>query len=315
MRYPQLVQGVSRVASISFLVVLGYLEVVLCVAALCVLIARKQWKDYASVGWFLIVRIVSDVILSGLHSYAAGHPLQKQALYYPYFYIYWTTFAVEAVLALIIVYSIFRLAMAPLKGLQTLGMLVFKWAASISVAVSLGNAFNPHMTGITYLMTAVSQLQRTQSILTLCLLLFVCFAIRPMGLSYTSRIFGVSLSIGFMATNDLVQSAWLAFNPHMKSAYNTINGVVICVVLATWTAYFAIPEPKRRIIVLPTTSPFLRWNQISQALGDSPGFVAVGGVPPELFAPAELEVMRRASRKMVTQFPQAEERMSMSRAI
>jgi len=29
----------------------------------------------------------------------------------------------------------------------------------------------------------------------------------------------------------------------------------------------------------------------------------VGGVPPELFAPAELEVMRRASLKMVTQFP------------
>jgi hypothetical protein len=35
------------------------------------------------------------------------------------------------------------------------------------------------------------------------------------------------------------------------------------------------------------------------ALGDEPGFVAVGGIPPELFAPAELEVMRRASSKML----------------
>jgi hypothetical protein len=34
------------------------------------------------------------------------------------------------------------------------------------------------------------------------------------------------------------------------------------------------------------------------ALGDDPGYVAVGGIPPELFAPAELEVMRRASAKM-----------------
>jgi hypothetical protein len=92
--------------------------------------------------------------------------------------------------------------------------------------------------------------------------------------------------------------------------------VVICVILVTWTAYFALPEPKRRIIVLPTTSPFLRWNQISQALGDSPGFVAVGGVPPELFAPAELEVMRRASVKMVTPFPsQSETRATFSRAV
>jgi hypothetical protein len=72
--------------------------------------------------------------------------------------------------------------------------------------------------------------------------------------------------------------------------------------LLTWSAYFAFPEPKRRIIVLPTTSPFLRWNQISMALGDEPGYVAVGGIPPDLFAPAELEVMRRASAKMPTGF-------------
>ena len=34
------------------------------------------------------------------------------------------------------------------------------------------------------------------------------------------------------------------------------------------------------------------------ALGDEPGYVAVGAVSPEVFAPAELEVMRRASAKM-----------------
>jgi hypothetical protein len=267
------------------------------------------------VGCFLAVRAGSDIFLTCLNK-AAFHSLDFKTAYRIYFYVYWISFAIEAVLALLIVYGVFKLAMAPLKGLQTLGMLVFKWAAGISLAVALGNAFTRNMTGTTYFMAAISQLQRTQSILTLCLLLFVCFAIRPMGLSYSSRIFGVSLGLGFMATNDLVQSAWLAFNPDMRTAYNAINGVVICVILATWTAYFALPEPKRRIIVLPTTSPFLRWNQISQALGDSPGFVAVGGVPPELFAPAELEVMRRASLKMVTPFPpHAEARATFSRAV
>jgi hypothetical protein len=307
------------VTSISLLGALGYLETILCVVALCVLVARKQWSDYAALGSFLAVRSAANGVLTYLH-YAWGHSglpsLSRDAVYNLYFYVYWVTFAIESVLALIIVYSVFRLAMAPLKGLQTLGMLVFKWAAGISVAVALGSAFSPATTGVKYLVAAISQLQRTQSILTLCLLLFVCFAVRPMGLSYSSRIFGVSLGLGIMSTNDLVHSAWLAFSPNMHTAFNYINGVVICTILATWTTYFALPEPKRRIIVLPTTSPFLRWNQISQALGDSPGFVAVGGVPPELFAPAELEVMRRASLKMVTPFPQASEaRMSTSRAI
>ena len=285
------------------------------------LIVRKQWKDYSALGWFLAVRIISDCALIYFKKAAAAHSISAGIAYKIYFYVYWPGFAAESVIALVVVYSIFKLAMAPLKGLQALGMLVFKWAAGISVAVALGSAFTPGLGGADLLANAIAQLQRTQSILTLCLLLFVCFAIRPMGLSYTSRIFGVSLGLGVMATNDLVQSAWLTFHPRLGTTYDVINGVVICAILATWTTYFALPEPKRRIIVLPTTSPFLRWNQISQALGDNPGFVAIGGVPPELFAPAELEVMRRASLKMtspVAQFPVSslsEDRLIASRAI
>ena len=301
--------------SSSFIGVLGYLEIFLCVAALAILIGKKQWRDYWGLGALLVVRAASNSLLMAVEQFS-GRGIERHIAYHIYFYVYWIGFAIESILALLIVYGVFKLAMAPLKGLQTLGMLVFKWAAGISVAVALGSAFSPGLKGTGLLVNAISQLQRTQSILTLCLLLFVTFAIRPMGLSYSSRIFVVSLGLGIMSTNDLVQSAWLVFNPTMASTYDVVNGVVICVILVTWTAYFALPEPKRRIIVLPTTSPFLRWNQISQALGDSPGFVAVGGVPPELFAPAELEVMRRASVKMVTPFPsQSETRATFSRAV
>jgi hypothetical protein len=302
MSYPQLVQGDLRVTSSSLMSLLGYTEIAVCIVALCAITVRRQWTDYWSLGSFLAFRAASSVVLAGISHF--GKPLGVHVAYELYFYFYWISFAVESVLALIVVYSVFRLAMAPLKGLQTLGMLVFRWAASISVVVALGSAFVPNMTGTKYLVAAISQLQRTQSILTLCLLLFVCFAIRPMGLSYSSRIFGVSLGLGAMATNDLVQSAWLTLKPGMYATSGIFNGFVICTTLLMWSAYFALPEPKRRMIVLPTTSPFLRWNQISQALGDSPGFVAVGGVPPELFAPAEVEIMRRASLKMVP-FPKS----------
>jgi hypothetical protein len=288
---------------------LGYLELVLCDAALCAIVLRKQWKYYWALCVWLLLRAVSDSLFAVIFYVAHASGLTKHQAYSIYFYSYWPSCAAESIMALIVVYSVFRLAMAPLKGLQTLGTLVFKWAAGISVAVALGSALTPDVkTGTAYLMSAISQLQRTEGILTLCLLLFVCFAIRPMGLSYSSRIFGVALGFGILSTNDLVQSAWLVIvNPIMYNTYNLINGVVICTVLATWFAYFAIPEPKRRLIVLPTTSPFLRWNQISQALGDDPGFVAVGGVPPDLFAPAELEVMRRASLKMVPALPMPSE--------
>jgi hypothetical protein len=261
------------------------------------LVRSKAVRQFSFLFALLCVRLGCSLICLPL-LYFCARGIEKHLAYQVYFYVYWASYAVEAILSLLVIYSIFKLAMAPLKGLQTLGMLVFRWVAAISVAVAIGVAVTPHLSGITFMVAMVTQLQQTSSILTLCLLLFVCFAIRPMGLSYNSRIFGVSLGLGVLATVSLVDSAWLAHSPSMYSTISLINAGAVVLTLLMWSAYFAFPEPKRRIITLPTTSPFLRWNQISLALGDDPGHVAIGGIPPELFAPAELEVMRRASAKM-----------------
>ena len=278
--------------------VLDFCEPVLCLIAAISLFYAKAQKVYCYLAALLLARVAFfggewAIIHIGQRFNVTG-----QAYVY-YFGTYWTAFAVESVLMLVVICSMYRLAMAPLKGLHTLGMLVFKWVAGISVLVALGSAFAPHITTVNFIIGFVSQMQRTQSILILCLLLFVCFAIRPMGLSYRSRIFGVSLGLGVMATTDMVQSAWMHnVSASMYGTFSIISSGAICLTLATWTVYFALPEPKRRLITLPTTSPFLRWNQISEILGDSPGHVAIGGLPPEMLAPAEIEVMRRASMKM-----------------
>jgi hypothetical protein len=264
---------------------------------LVVLLRSKAAGKFTYLVALLAVKVASSALCLGLILFGS-RIFERHFAYQAYFYTYWMSYALEAILSLMVVYSIFKLAMAPLKGLQTLGMLVFRWVGAISIAVAFGVALTPHLTGIKFMVTMVTQLQQTSSILTLCLLLFVCFAIRPMGLSYRSRIFGVSFGLGFLATANLVQSAWMAHYSNMNSIFSIINGVAVCLTLCIWSAYFAFPEEKRRLIVLPTTSPFLRWNQISMALGDDPGYVAIGGIAPELFAPAELEVMRRASAKM-----------------
>ena len=281
----------------AFINLLGYLEPIFCAFVLTALIRSESVRKFPSLTLLLSVRLISSVACLALID-LSGRAIEKHLAYKLYFNTYWWSYAIEALLSLAVVYSIFKLAMAPLKGLATLGVLVFQWAAAISIAVSVGMAIGTHFTGLKFLIAVVTQLQQTSSILTLCLLLFVCFAIRPMGLTYKSRIFGVSLGLGLMATVSLIDSAWLGHSPQLFSTINVAKGVTACLTLFLWSAYFALPEPKRRIIVLPTTSPFLRWNQISMALGDDPGFVAVGGIPPEVFAPAEIEIMRRASMKM-----------------
>jgi len=283
--------------SLPFVQILTYLEPVACAGALVLLYRTRQIRQYGFLSAYLLTRLLTFAIAIPLLS-MSGKQIPLNLGYQIYFYVFWSTYAIEALLGLGIIYSIYNLAMVPLKGLQRLGRLMFRWAAGIAVAVAATTSFGPHVTSTGFIVRAVTQLQETQSVLTLCLLLFVCLAIRPMGLSYRSRIFGVSLGLGLMATTDLVHAAWLSQNKNLISLYNDINGMVILATVAIWCTYFAIPETRRRMIILPTTSPFLRWNQISLALGDHPGFVAVGDVTPDMFAPAEVEVMRRASVKM-----------------
>jgi len=259
----------------------------------------KALKSYGCLAALLFTRVLFFGVEWFIMHVGRRNGVDAILYYRFYFYAYWIGFAVQSSLMLIVICSMYRLAMAPLKGLHTLGMLVFKWVAAISVLVAFGSAFAPHITTVHYLIGFVSQMQRTQSIVTLCLLLFVCFAIRPMGLSYRSRIFGVSLGLGVIATTDMIQGAWVTDTAStMYGAFSLVSGMATCLTLLTWTIYFVLPEPKRRLITLPTTSPFLRWNQISEILGDEPGHVAIGGLPPEMLAPAEIEVMRRASMKM-----------------
>ena len=273
------------------------LSPILCAILIYLLVRAKVARAYSYLIALLSTKAVSTCALLAL-LYLVGHGVSNHKLYPYYFYIYWSSFAIEGILSLFVIYGIFLLAMDPLPGLKKLGMLIFRWVGAISVAVALGVAFTPHASGLAFMTATITQLQQTTSILTLCLLLFVCFAIRPMGLSYRSRIFGVSLGLGMMATASLCTAAMISHSGNMYTTFSIVAGLSECFALLTWSTYFAIPEPKRKMILLPTTSPFLRWNQISMVLGDEPGYVALGEVTPDVFAPAELEVMRRASAKM-----------------
>ena len=58
---------------------LGYTEVVICLAALCFLVVKKQWRDYWALGSFLAVRLVASASLSLLTHYFF-HRLDRRAV-------------------------------------------------------------------------------------------------------------------------------------------------------------------------------------------------------------------------------------------
>jgi hypothetical protein len=239
---------------------LSYAEIVICIAALCFITMRRQWREYWALGSFLAVRATAGLSLTLISTiYKNAHNVRHA--YKAYFYLYWASFAIEAVLAFFIIYGVFGGTIGPLKGLRRFGMLAVCATTVVVTGMTLLSPDMLHTGGHRYVILAVTQLQRAQNMLGVCLLAFVCYAVPPLGLSWRSRVFGVGLGLGLMAIANLVQSAWVMHHPVMYAVNNLVNGGAALAMLTIWAVYFAMREPERREIDFYGGSALLRLNR------------------------------------------------------
>jgi hypothetical protein len=276
-------------------------EVALSWALIAILWRKKLALPFSFLTTFLLVWSIDLAVSCSLLFWRTQLGLSSQVAYNIYFYSYWCSAILEHSLLLFLIYQIFRDAMVPFNGLRKIGTVVFKWALAVSALIAVGVAVAPGHIDSSRLFSVAGQFEKGVSILTICLLLFVCFSIRPLGITYRSYIFGVSLGLGIFGCTNLIEAAWFAasgaqslFSPIYL--VSTLGGIVA---LLTWGTYFLMPEAKRKMVLLPTTSPYFHWNQISEALGDDPGVVAVSGFTPDALAPAERLVLSAAGRTSV----------------
>lgn len=279
---------------------MSFTEFSLCFALLALLWSRKGLRQFPMLAVYLISLLLHNAISIPVLFFRPVLHISKLAAYNVFFFTHWASAVLQAILMILLVYGVYNMALEPFEPLKKLGTIIFRWIAAISVAVSLGVAVGPHMLGLNQFAIMVGQLQQTASVLTLCLLLFVCFALKPLGLTYGSRAFGVSLGLGLLATNMLVQAAWFGQSAafELYGRFSFYSSIGVCISMAIWGAYFARTEPERAMVLLPTTSPYFFWNKISEALGDAPGFVAVSGFTPDSMAPGELAAILEASKPM-----------------
>lgn len=306
--------------SILWLRDLNIVECAVCFVALGILFYKSQWRRFAPLMGLLAVRAVSGSILIPLLFFRKQIGLEIHLAYKVYFYTSWVAALAEALLLIGVIYHVYNEAMRPMQGLQRIGRIIFRWVAVVSIALSIALAVGPHGSSnggwVGSIAAVAGQFQQGVSVLTLCLLLFVCFAIRPLGLTFRSRIFGVALGLGVTTTAFLIQAAWVT----TVGAQSMYSPVYIVGTLGTlisgcvWGVYFALPEPERKMILLPTTSPFFTWNRISEALGDEPGYVAIAGFKPQMLAAAELKVLSSAHKAERLPAPAATTQDALSQA-
>ena len=267
----------------------------LCVLAL--LVRAREFRTY----WPLLILSMWQVVpfsaLLYLRNFQRGHMSPPHA-YKIYYFTYWISFVLAAACAIGLTYTILHGALRPLKGLRNLARIVYFWAAAISIFVAIDNSTTATISGYNTLQDIAVHFERATGIVTVSLIVFVCLAIRPMGLSVRSRIFGTGIGLGIISVMTTLEANFLMRPQSLYNKYALTQITVNCIAEVIWIYYFAVPEPKRKFILLATTSPFHQWNAVAEKFGQEPGFVAIGGIPPDAFTPAEMEVFRRASAKM-----------------
>ena len=277
------------------------LQIVAVLTVVAVMLARRAYDRFPALLCYLVNTAIGGAATTWFFFGIQGHPSNLEIQVYVI--SFWGVQVVSLILDVLIIYGIFSEAMRPFPGLQRLGQIVFRWIGVVSLAVSLALAAGPDLfthkvPAGTLILDTFGRLEQGFSVLILCLMIFVCFAIRPLGLTFRSHIFGIVLGLGMLSMIQLVQAAWIATTAgSLYSPVYTCGTVGTIIAVGIWGVYFALPDPKRRMILLPTTSPFFLWNRISEILGDAPGNVAVAGFTPDMLAPGEIQMLTAATAR------------------
>ena len=234
---------------------------------------KKLQKRFPAMGSYLALRVISmPLLLTALWVYSQpwGH-----GYYVVYFFGYWLVYIASAVMLFFICKEIFNAVLSGFSGLMRFSSVIFRWAALASLIVSLSNVPFGHHSGMLMMTDIAGGLMRSVSILELCLLGFLCFAMNALRMSVRDLTFGWALGFGVMSANDFISITLVSAKTNLTEPAQFAYEAIILLTLGLWVAYVAQPEPARKPIVVAANSAIYRWNEIASALGHKGTNIAV----------------------------------------
>jgi hypothetical protein len=273
------------------LTILYAAEPLLMVVTMMALLRSREQRRFPALFAYVSLRLGSSVVLHLLLQVHRVMTVSEKAAYAWYFYSYWLTYVAGAVIVFMVIQEMFQSSMDPFPGLKWLGTIAFRWVACISFVAAAAALLTPGSKGDKFLLAMVAQIMRCESIFILSLLLFLMLAAGKLGLSYRSRVFGISFGFGIMAAGDLIVSATFLHFGHnmMTSTISVVTTSASILTLGVWSGYFMQREPARQAAVLDPSSPLARWNEIATTLGHSGTRVPVVPAPANNFFLQDVE--------------------------
>jgi len=248
--------------------------------------ALRKDRVYPAMRAYLLVNAVSGILVCVLLGFP-GLLVGSEATVY--FTLFWLAYGTSAVLTFLTAQQIFRDALEPLPGLRRLALVAFRWVAVVSVALSVVPAIVPLFFRSQSLQITVLQAMRCVSVLEFCLLAFILLSAQALGISWRSRIVGVTLGFGVLAVVDTVCFMFLLRSPSQLLPWLLVRETGSAVAASVWLVYLLMQEPRRTTVRLKSTSQLQKWNEIAVALGKPVPHIALGQPEPSPFFLQDVE--------------------------
>ena len=244
-------------------------------AALAILFWSKGLnRRFPAMSYYLLLNAVSTPALT-LAIYLTSKPWARDFhVGQIYYFGFFAAYLASTVLLFFICIEVFRSALAPFPGIAKLAIVIFRWAAVVSVIVSLTSISYAHK-GIYIIGDVCYGLMHSVSVLELCLLAFLCLSMNALRLTVRDMSFGIALGFGVLSSGDFILASWIS---RVASLYDPLQFVYESLILGTlaiWMVYCVLPEPARKPVLMPASSTIYRWNEIASALGHTGTKVAV----------------------------------------
>jgi len=249
-------------------------EFVLWAALAIVFWNKGLHRRFKAMSYYLALRVISTpmlLLILRLESQPWGVSHHMGEAYY---FGFFGTYLASAILLFFICIEVFRSALSLFPGITKLALVIFRWAAVVSIIVSL-TSISYGNKGVLIVADISYGLMHAMSVLELCLLAFLCLSMNALRLTVRDMAFGIALGFGLMCSADFVLASWASRIASFTHPVQFIYEALILATLAIWVAYCILPEPARKPVLMPASSTIYRWNEIASALGHTGTRIAV----------------------------------------
>ena len=233
-------------------------------------------RRFPAMAYYLALRAISAPILFFVlrEALLSGDHAQHIVLHKIYYFGFFAAYLATAVLLFFVCIEVFRAALAAFPGITKLAIVIFRWAAVVSVIVSLSSISYMHK-GVHIIADISYGLMHSVSVLELCLLAFLCLSMNTLRLTVRDLAFGIAFGFGVLSAGDFIVASWISRAVSYNAPVEFIYESLILATLSIWMIYCILPEPVRRPILMQANSTIYRWNEIASALGHTGTRVAV----------------------------------------